>query len=548
MIEQIKYHIQKNATLILRAFIFLTLIWLSIGYFPILNIEGDSALFSAGCERLSQGKLSLPPVYFYEWDMQPLVGFIVVSAKHLFPHFTCEQIYYVFTILCSLIYFFVAALFVSKLTKIRWEYCFFILLLFPESYSIGYYSNTTIFASLVSLLAFLIILKKPLNPISMLLLGIAPLLRVDVLAIYPVILLLFWRHLDLKKSLYYSVFYAIGVLVICSIGFWLLKANPLATLNEYNELLDHQSPSIDFKSFIMINAAFYLISMLILIFIGTSNLYKSKQYKLLFLCLLPIIILYIIYRDFSGAATKHIQYLLPFVSILVVYGLMVLKRQIVGKKYVTSFIILVLIIGQGFIGVRVFPNSKPWLTKIYSAQYPQPKIATLFSHSVKKVGKVEVVIGAGQIVSTADEYMLLSGNFFAPSYWYKLKKNELYERRILEKIITENKSDTLYFMTTQASDWSLSQHLHGIGFGIQGATADNLKGAFSSNFHFVRGSKTIIVNCAFLDRTTESFNNAFNTIKNRPLYFMAMWDWQLYLANEKQTDALPISQQISIIR
>ena len=131
MIEYIKKSIQKNITLILRLFILLILVWISIGYLAILNIEGDSALFGAGCERLWQNGLSLPPDYFYEWDMQPLVGLIVVSAKHLLPLLTCEQLYNILTILFSISYLFVASVFVSKLSKIRWEYCFFILILFP---------------------------------------------------------------------------------------------------------------------------------------------------------------------------------------------------------------------------------------------------------------------------------------------------------------------------------------------------------------------------------------------------------------------------------
>ncbi len=157
---------------------------------------------------------------------------------------------------------------------------------------------------------------------------------------------------------------------------------------------------------------------------------------------------------------------------------------------------------------------------------------------------MELVIGAGQIIPTADEFMLISGNFFTPFYWNYIKHSELGERKVLEKILSEG-SDSLYIMTTQASDWPLSQQLHGIGYVIRNI---NEKKAFNSGLCFVRGNKKIFVKTIDIERTPESFNNAFQTIENRPLYILADWDWQLFLINERKTNAEPISKKLSIVR
>lgn len=542
----IKFY-QNNATIILRMLILIVLLWLGFGYFPILNIEGDSALFSAGCERLYANGFKLPPDYFYQWDMQPLVGSLIVGVKYLFPFFSCEQIYNVLTIFCSLSYLFVASFFVSKLTTLRWEYSFLILILFPESYSIGYYSNTTIFASLVSLLGFLIILKKPINAVSVILLGVAPLLRVDVLAIYPLVFFLFWWQVDFKKSILYSGFYSISVLVISISGFCLLDANPLNTFNHYQSLVDNNVPAFNFESFFKINASYYSIGIILLIVIGVTGLLKSKNYKLLSLSLLPVITLYYLFGDFTGAATKHIHYLLPFVGLLVAFSIIELRKQLVLRKYALTITICTIIFLQSFIGVQFYPNSKPWISKSYAVLNSRPKVVNLRSTEVKQYGKLQLVFGAGQIIPTADELMLFSGNFFTPFYWHSIKTDELRERKIIEKLILES-NDTLYFMTTQSSDWMLSQQLHSLGFHIVNVKPDKTNTAFESEFWFELKNKKIRVTRINVERTPESFNNAFLKMSKKPLYLLTRWDWQLYLINEKFTRAEPISKSLSIVR
>lgn len=536
----------KYYTLGLWFLIVIVLIWMSIGFFPIINLESDSALFSSGCEYLWQNNIKLPPDYFYEWDMQPLTGLIVVFGKYLFPLFSAEQIYNLLTICFTLIYFFIASFFVSRLVKIRWEYIFFILLLFPESYSIGYYSNTTIFASLFVITGFLLILKKPVNLFSILLLGLAPLLRVDVVVIYPVVLFLFWREFNFKRSVFYSCIYAISVIIISTIGFSLLKANPLSTFNYFVSIVNENAGNIDIRNIIKIHVAFYPVVSIVMIIIGVIRLCKTHHYKLLFVALIPFLLLYTINRSFTSVATKHIQYLLPFVCILAAVSLKEIKYKVFKRKYSLLLIICILLIGQLFIGLKYFPESKPWISKSYSAQYSRPTIATLYSRNIEQSGNLEIVIGSGQIIPTADEFMLLSGNFFTPFYWRNLKNAEKSEREILNKVIAEN-GDTLIFMTTQASDWLFTQQLYSIGFKLNSLGKIKLNRNQFEECQFEKENKILNVKMVNIERNIEAFNNAFHTFKSRPLYVVVDWDWQLFYINERKTEAIPISNKFSVL-
>ena len=153
----------NNQTLLLRVIILLIILWFSIGFFPVLNFEGDSSYLIAGCERMYNNGLNFPPDFYYEWNMQPLVGIFIVLLRHLFSFWNCEEIYSGLTLLITIAYLFISSHFVSKISKIRWEYIFIVFIFFPESYSVAFYPNTVIFASFTSLLAFLLILKKPFN-------------------------------------------------------------------------------------------------------------------------------------------------------------------------------------------------------------------------------------------------------------------------------------------------------------------------------------------------------------------------------------------------
>ena len=144
--NEILLFIKDNSKLVLRLMISLLVIWISFGFFPIINIESDSALLSASCEHLYYNGFEMPPDFSYQWDMQPAIYFVILLFKNIFPMFSSEEIYSVLTILFFFIFVISSSIFLERLLNTKWELICFLLLLFPEAYSISYYPNTAIFS------------------------------------------------------------------------------------------------------------------------------------------------------------------------------------------------------------------------------------------------------------------------------------------------------------------------------------------------------------------------------------------------------------------
>lgn len=528
--------------------VLLSLSWIAIGYFPAVNIEGDSALFSAGCERLAANSLQLPPDYFYMWDMQPLVGFMVAALKHVVPVCSCEHLYVILSLIAAILYLFAASMFLSKLCALRWEYCYFVLLLFPESYSIGYYPNTTIFASLMFITGLNCMLNKPFSFCSMISLALAPLLRIDILLLYPLVFLLLWYSYNIRTAIKYSVIYAVSLCAILLFGFWLLRTNPLLTWSQYSTLAGLRASQFSVESFVRINISYYSVISIVLIVTGTTLLVKQHSFRLLMIAFFPIAAFYIINRDFTGAGAKHLQYILPFLSFLC---LVAVKHLLIHRKTVKRYVFALLgllILSQAVLGVRFYPASKPWVSDCSSQIHPRPTIASLLSFPVGRFGRIELALGAGMVIPTADELMLVSGYLYTPLYWHSVKTEVSEERDAVRDIILSSvTNDTLYVMTTVGSDWALSQQLHGLGYEIESLDQGGINPSFDSRYWYRFGDQRILVTCITTERSVESFNAAYDLIGHRPLYVIVEYDWQRYYVNERLTDAIPLSTNVSIV-
>ena len=62
--NEILLFIEDNSKIILRLIISLLFIWISFGFFPIINIESDSALLCASCERLYYNGFEMHPDFY----------------------------------------------------------------------------------------------------------------------------------------------------------------------------------------------------------------------------------------------------------------------------------------------------------------------------------------------------------------------------------------------------------------------------------------------------------------------------------------------------
>lgn len=528
--------------IILKTLVILTIVWFGVGLFPIINVEGDAALFIAGCERMFNNGILLPPDYFYEWKMQPLTGLLIVLLKYLLPFLSCEYIYLITSFCLMIFYNTVTSIIVSQITKLRWEYVFLLLSFFPSSYTIGYYGNTSIFSSIIFLFAITSIFKNGFNIVSLLLLAVAPSFRIDVVIVYPVLLPLLMLKHCFKRSVVYLIVYAISTVSMTLLLSFFLKSDYMSTFLHYKEIIE-QKRLFDFQSFFEVLIGFFSFPGLLFFILGIIEVIRLKKYTILTICVLPLFSLIIAYGDFFGGAPKHLHYTLFSVILASSFSLSVLKSLFLKRKFY-FFLIVTFVLFCSFIGVRIYPESKPWLKESYAMIKPKPTIFTIISTNTKYYD-FELVFGAGQILPTADEFVLLNGNFFAPFFWNQIKQIELTERNKLIEIILN--SDSLEIMSTQSSDWFISHTLHNLGYNIFNAKKADLAKSFSWNKFKYRNNnnnKTIYVQAHLFERNLESITELISNHKFDKFLLYVRWDWQVYMVKElkKSNDRLFVDE------
>lgn len=534
MIRKLSYLYKQQPAFFEWGLLTVLLFWMLVGAFPLVNIEGDSALYSAGCERLYQRGFILPPDYMYGWDMQPLVAVFVVAFRYLLPFLTCEQIYCLLTVAATILFLLISSRFIAKLSNHRASLVCLLFFLFPESYSIAFYPNTAIFAAATAMAAFYGLMRNPLNPWALCLLGVAPLFRVDVLMVYPLVLFLLWRNNTFLRSFLYSMLYAVITVVVLFVGCWILKANPLYTFFSLSDLNEHNALFINgWESFAKIHLSYYTLLSLFVMGIGIWQLYKKRDWKYLGLLLFPIVITYLIYFPFRGCATKHLLYMLPSCVMLAVAAWPYVYNKLKAKS-VPMIVVLVILAMQSVLAFSVAPKSQPWIVKDYATQKPVPQLP-VFQLNLK--GNICTVgLGAGQIIPTADELMLLSGHAVVPFYWHHVKSDQLKSNRALSLVLERHPKDTARIITTQASDWKFSQYLHSMGYEMKE------KGLFVHKT--LPTIRTIYCN---LERNVASFEQSYLMEPNID-YIYYDWDWQIYYINECLTTAVPLTKHFAQIK
>lgn len=390
-------------------------IWMCIGVFPLTCYESDGMHVIAGCNIMYNQGLTFPPVYSYLYEMQPLVTCTVVGFKYIIPFLTCEQIYCLLSAICGALFVVGSVNFVYRITSFRKELILFSLFLIPETFAISMYPNSAVFAA-----AFLIgALNKLLDNkfcVAAILMIIAPLYRVDVLIVYPVVFFIFlFQKKSLKESIAKSALLAALVLLFVSIGYWGLRANPLTALTGYNGMNETHSFASQVKFAVF---TFYTVLNFVFIPIGLVVLFREKKFGIMGIALIPVLLIHFMFR-YTGCAPKHYLYLIPFVSLMSATAIRWIYRWVKGKpvlKYgIVSIVVLFLCLG-----VRIdFPDS-PWRNEPGSDAKLGPYVQFCRENHTKY--HVTIGVGAGQLIPTLDEYMLLSGNLFYPFYIHEYKE------------------------------------------------------------------------------------------------------------------------------
>ena len=200
-----------------------------------------------------------------------------------------------------------------------------------------------------------------------------------------------------------------------SIGYWGLRANPLTALTGYNGMNETHSFASQVKFAVF---TFYTVLNFVFIPIGLVVLFREKKFGIMGIALIPVLLIHFMFR-YTGCAPKHYLYLIPFVSLMSATAIRWIYRWVKGKpvlKYgIVSIVVLFLCLG-----VRIdFPDS-PWRNEPGSDAKLGPYVQFCRENHTKY--HVTIGVGAGQLIPTLDEYMLLSGNLFYPFYIHEYKE------------------------------------------------------------------------------------------------------------------------------
>ena len=434
----------------------LFLVWMAIGVFPLYCYENDSMHVLTSCGIVVNQGIQFPPMLHYEYDMQPLTYFVVVIVAKIASFLTVEHVYCLLAWISAIAFILGSLDFVNKVYRPHNKlHLLLALALLPEMYAAGMYPNSAIPAAASFVWALCFIWNRKYIP-GLLLMVIAPLFRVDVVIVYPAILPLFWlRGESFKKSFLFSAAFALSIIALLTLCFWLLHANPLKSIGGYQSW----SAIVSRHEVILAILGYYSIVYLILLPLGVVFAVRNQVFKHLFLCLLPICLLHFVYRS-MGCASKHYLYISPFVILLGTIAIEGISRR---SRLVKSVALVTLIFVSCFSVARIN-------TQDLSLNYRLP-----VRYAFKEIRRGNFTwsfgLGAGQHVVTRDEHMLATGNLLYPFYIHYFKKEMLQQMEAqLNYLQAQRGGCTLYAADNYTDNLALPLYFIEKGYTISNGT------------------------------------------------------------------------------
>ncbi len=412
----------------------LFVLWMCIGIFPLQCYETDGQEIILGCDVMYRDGWTLPPVYSYEYRMQPLIMIVVAGLKYLMPFFTCEQIYCVLTALAGLAFLMGSLSFARHITGAGKIKTLFAAMLLPEMYAILMYANTAIFAAACFIWALMLIIKGKWWQ-TVLLLCIGAWFRIDIVSVYPVIFpLLYFEGKSLRQSFWKSAVCGVCVVIIYLLGYWVMKADALGTYGNYERWNDMVTPALRFYAIF----GFYSLAYFILLPVGLCVIMGKKCWKELFVVLLPIVLLHGVMSSF-GNASKHFLYIAPFVIIAGVRALQWLGN-LCSKRPVLKWAGIGVVILFMTVSIRQQRLELSWLQ---NNPLNNVGIAVPVADFHVAGKDIAVALGAGPQVITRDEFMLATGHAFYSWYIHSIKKIMQEWRRQQKAVIDKASSSNI---------------------------------------------------------------------------------------------------------
>ena len=388
--------------------------WTAVGAFPLVNYEGDSnAVLGNLTTLLAGGEFS--PESYYAYDDQPLTYWLIAAVDRITPLGPEES----YCLICWLAMVWLAWLTVSIVHRLTGLSRCVILLawwVMPESYACGMYANSAVAATAVAMAGiWLLTRRRYLWGASVL--CIAPLLRMDIMCIYPVVFPLFcFLGMNWRRSLGVSALMAVAVAAVATVGLWLMGGNILNNFHTYSVWNGVMLPLDRIKAIV----GCYSVPGILLIVAGLVILIYiyRKQWLLLAVLLTPMISEHLVYMK-MGCAAKHFLYALPFAAAVVTYSVNSLVEGVRNRRLVPIGLASLLLLFEAcYIIIPV------WKTNLYEESLPREKKRIprlgLFSFRLGSY-EAQAGIGGGLWFNTYDEIMFTSGNIVYPFAIHNLK-------------------------------------------------------------------------------------------------------------------------------
>lgn len=401
-------HNERRVTLVLFG---LFVLWQLVGILPFTAYEADAVSVCAGCEYTYRNCWSTLGDMGYGYWLQPLSYAVIVMFRHILPGLPCETVYAALSSLSAIVFQALTIVFVTRTTHIRPVYVLLALMLLPESYALAMYPNTTAFCAALFAGALCLITARKYIPAAILLL-VAPLMRIDVLVIYPVIpFILASSGMSWRKSLALTAIFAVIVAGFTWLIYRAMGTDALFALGEHSRWSDKLPAS---KNLLAV-FGFYGIVSVILVPAGLIIAARQRRRMIITMTLCAIVFVHLVQLNFANAS-KHFALLIPFVIIL---SALALGKLAAVRNRLPAKIAIGLIVLSQLTGIRLTPAPDVTSTSQFNSDIPAP-----LAVDVSLIGlKAQLVIGGGQTVMTADEAVITSGNFFYPFFIHNLKTN-----------------------------------------------------------------------------------------------------------------------------
>lgn len=207
---------QKYGKWIFPVLFMLYVAWTAVGAFPLLNYESDSGNLISGVAFMrATGHVS--DLWDYCYDNQPLTYWVIIAVTWL-THLGAEASYCLISWLASIALAWFAVNLIHEVCGVSRSVALFAWVLMPESYACGMYANSGVLAVMAATGGMWLLWRKKYIWATVVL-CVAPLLRLDVVCIYPVVFPMLWlQGMGWKKSAVWSALLALIVIAAIVTG------------------------------------------------------------------------------------------------------------------------------------------------------------------------------------------------------------------------------------------------------------------------------------------------------------------------------------------